>query len=141
MLDLFDWMAETTKYRSGIDDIFSIFLNVDQIKAQLPFPRRFNFRLRFMRNYLSGQLTKRPVYSENILPTRVNCDSPTSCHFFSSIRILNSLELLLCQTLSTQPVHFSLAPPNHFSIPLNPVSCRVIANAQTIAQRREKENF
>ena len=29
MLDLLDWMAETTKYRSRIDDIFSIFLNVD----------------------------------------------------------------------------------------------------------------
>ena len=29
MLDLLDSMAETTKYRSRIDDIFSIFLHVD----------------------------------------------------------------------------------------------------------------
>ena len=29
MLDLLDWMAETTEYSSRTDDIFSIFLNVD----------------------------------------------------------------------------------------------------------------
>ena len=41
--------------------------------AQLPPPRWFTLRLRFMETYLSGQLTKRPVYLENILPTRVTC--------------------------------------------------------------------
>ena len=120
MLDLLDWMAETTKYRSGIDDIFSIFLNVDQIKAELPLPRWFNFRLRFIKKYLSGQLTKRPVYSENILPTRANCDFPTSCHFFSSIRILNSLELLLCQTPTHSSRSLFPSTPQSFFYPFNP---------------------
>ena len=106
-----------------------------------PASTMFNFRLRFIRNYPSGQLTKRPVYSEAILPTRVNCGSPRSCHCSSSIMSLNPSELLLCQTLPTPPVLFSLTPPNHFSITSTPVSCRVIANAWTIAQRKEKKNF
>ena len=39
--------------------------------AQLLPPRWFKLRLRFMGTYLSGQLMKRLVYSENISPTRV----------------------------------------------------------------------
>ena len=38
MLDLLDWMAETTKYRSRIADIFSIFLNVDKVYDFLLLP-------------------------------------------------------------------------------------------------------
>ena len=43
--------------------------------AQLPPPRWFKLRLRFMETYLLGQLKKRLVYSENILPTGVTCGS------------------------------------------------------------------
>ena len=182
MLDLLDSMAETTKYRSRIDDIFSIFLNVNQglrsfnsfrlsplsqklyiIHLQLLVrrtyitqPRLTNTTRSISRSRLNSRVHDGSIFDfaswENISRDNWRNDRYIQKTFRLpewivvpqklSLLFLNQDFKLSRTVASSHSTHSSrsLFPstPNHFSIRLIPVSCRVIANAQTNAQGKEK---